>query len=123
MLASALLHHVSLELEPADAARFGELLGLIGFDPIQAPATMGDDVRWFASAAGDTQVHLILIEDAVVPNLAHPAFVAAPFGDVLERLTGAGFAPEERRPHWGERRAFLRAPGGHRIELMAAPPG
>lgn len=123
MLAGTVLHHVSLEVEPADAARFGELLRLVGFETVPAPATMGDEVRWFASTTDATQVHLILTEDAVVPGLAHPAFVATPFGDVLDRLTDAGFAPEERRPHWGERRAFLRAPGGHRIELMAAPPG
>ena len=29
---------------------------------------------------------------------------------------------DERDRHWGAARCFVRAPGGHRVELMAAPP-
>ena len=29
---------------------------------------------------------------------------------------------DERPRHWGAARCFVRAPGGHRVELMAAPP-
>jgi len=29
---------------------------------------------------------------------------------------------DERPRHWGAAPCFVRAPGGHRVELMAAPP-
>ena len=37
-------------------------------------------------------------------------------------LSAAGFTPEPRTPHWGAPRAYVRSPGGHLVELMAAPP-
>ena len=44
------------------------------------------------------------------------------YDDALERLREAGYEPEPRTEHWGAPRAFVRAPGGHRVELMASPP-
>ena len=38
------------------------------------------------------------------------------------RLREAGFEVEDTRQLWGADRAFAIAPGGHRVELMAAPP-
>jgi len=40
----------------------------------------------------------------------------------VERLRGAGFKVEDARRLWGADRAFAIGPGGHRVELMAAPP-
>ena len=115
-----MLHHVSIEVSPTDADRFGELLSAIGFTAIDAPTPLGDAVRWFD---GDgTQVHLILTEGATVPALGHAAFVAPGFDATLSSLADLGFEVQEARELWGERRAFVLAPGGHRIELMAAPP-
>jgi catechol 2,3-dioxygenase-like lactoylglutathione lyase family enzyme len=114
------LHHVSLEVPPADADRLGELLAAIGFAAIDAPGPLGDAVRWFDG--GGTQVHLILTEGATAPVLGHAAFAVSPFAEVVESLRAAGFEVEEARELWGERRAFVLAPGGHRFELMAAPP-
>jgi hypothetical protein len=37
-------------------------------------------------------------------------------------LRAGGHEVEPRAEHWGAPRAFTRAPGGHRVELMAAPP-
>src|SRR3954447_18563500 len=34
-----------------------------------------------------------------------------------------GHEVEPRTQHWDAPRAFVRAPGGHRVEIMAAPPG
>ena len=116
-----MLHHVSLEVRPEDLTRFDELLEAIGFRPAEAPDELGDGVRWYAS--GGTQVHLILTPGAVAPVLGHAAFVAAAFEETVDRLRQGGFEVEEARQLWGARRAFVIAPGGHRLELMADPPG
>jgi catechol 2,3-dioxygenase-like lactoylglutathione lyase family enzyme len=114
------LHHVSLEVPPAEADRFGELLAGMGFAAIEAPDPLGDAIRWFDG--GGTQVHLILTDAATAPVLGHAAFAVSPFAEVVEALRAARFEVEEARELWGERRAFVLAPGGHRLELMAAPP-
>ncbi len=116
----ARLHHVSIEVTPTDADRFGEMLETIGFEAIESPEPLGDAVRWFDG--GGTQVHLILTEAAAVPTLGHPAFVVTPFQQVVELLRARGFEVEDARQLWGEHRAFVLAPGGHRLEVMAAPP-
>jgi len=115
-----MLHHVSLEVFPDDADRFGELLRLIGFEPVEAPAVLGDSVLWFGRAG--TQVHLIVTEGAVAPLLGHPAFAVDDFEGTIGDLETHGFGFEESRELWGERRGFVIAPSGHRMELMAAPP-
>jgi catechol 2,3-dioxygenase-like lactoylglutathione lyase family enzyme len=114
------LHHVSIEVTPANADRFGELLEAIGFDPVVSPEPLGDSVRWFDG--GGTQVHLILTEGATAPALGHAAFAVTPFAQVVAALRGLGFEVEEARQLWGEHRAFVLAPDGHRLEVMAAPP-
>lgn len=114
------LHHVSIEVTPESADRFGVLLETIGFDPVDSPEALGDAVRWFDG--GGTQVHLILTETATAPVLGHAAFAVTPFPQVVERLRAAGFEVEEARRLWGERRAFVLGPDGHRLEVMAAPP-
>lgn len=40
----------------------------------------------------------------------------------VERLREHGFEVVAGREHWGAVRAKAVAPGGHRVELMAAPP-
>jgi hypothetical protein len=114
------LHHVSLEVTPQDGDRFAELLAVLGFAATPAPAVLGDSVRWFERSG--TQIHLILTEGATIPVLGHVAIVLDDFTGSLERLEAAGFEVMEARELWGERRAFVTAPGEHRIELMAAPP-
>jgi hypothetical protein len=111
---------VSIEVDPADADAFGELLGAVGFRPIDPPGPLGGTVRWFESAG--TQVHLILTEAATVPVLGHSAFVPPDLDASLTAIAELGLEVQEARELWGERRAFVLAPGGHRIELMAAPP-
>lgn len=115
-----MLHHVSLEVAPEGGDRFTELLEALGFAPVQAPAELGDAVRWFERDG--TQIHLMLTDSATVPLLGHAAVVVDDFAGVLQRLTDAGFEVAEARALWGEQRAFVIAPGEHRIELMAAPP-
>lgn len=115
-----MLHHVSLEVLPDDADRFGELLAAIGFEPVAAPEVLGGAVSWFGRAG--TQVHLIVTEGATAPMLGHAAFAVDDFDATVESLRGRGFEVEDARELWGEPRAFVLAPSGHRLELMAAPP-
>lgn len=116
-----MLHHVSIEVAPVDLPRFGELLGLLGFEPAEVPPTLGDDVVWFERLA--SQVHLIPTDRPAVPSFGHAAFVVADYGACLAALREAGFEVEERREHWGAKRAFVTAPGGQRLEIMEFPPG
>jgi catechol 2,3-dioxygenase-like lactoylglutathione lyase family enzyme len=116
----ARLHHVSIEVTPGNADRFGELLDAMGFDPIDSPEPLGDSVRWFDG--GGTHVHLILTEGATAPALGHAAFAVTPFEQVVDAIRARGFEVEEARQLWGERRAFVLAPDGHRVEVMAAAP-
>jgi hypothetical protein len=115
-----MLHHISIEVEPGDAERWGELLGLIGFVRIGAPEALGGRIPWFEREA--TQVHLIVTEGATAPVLGHGAFVAPDFDATVAALERAGFEVEQHRELWGEKRSFILAPGGHRVEIMAAPP-
>jgi catechol 2,3-dioxygenase-like lactoylglutathione lyase family enzyme len=115
-----MLHHVSIEIDPADCDRMVEMWSALGFDRIEAPAEIRDWVVWLERTR--TQVHLILTPEPKVPALGHAAVVAEDFDDCVNRLRAAGFAVEAARELWGEHRAFVLGPGGHRVEVMAAPP-
>lgn len=115
-----MLHHVTLEVLPGDAERFGEMLETIGFAAVEAPEDLGGRIPWYEREG--TQVHLIVTEGATAPALGHAAFVAPDFAADVERLRELGFEVEDTRELWGQPRAFVLAPGGHRVELMAAPP-
>lgn len=115
-----MLQHVSLEIPPAEADRTIEFWGLIGFEEVDAPEALGDSVRWLERSG--TQIHLILTEGHTAPVLGHAAIVAPDHAEAKERLRDAGFQVEDTQQLWGADRAFAMAPGGHRVELMAAPP-
>jgi hypothetical protein len=61
-------------------------------------------------------------ESPTVPRRGHVAIVAPDFERAFAALEDAGFEVERRREHWGAPRAKAVAPGGHVVELMAAPP-
>lgn len=115
-----MLHHVSLEVAPDDVARTVEFWEQLGFAKVEAPPEIAPYVTWVER--GRNQVHLIHTEAATVPALGHAAVVASDYRDAIARLRDRGFEVEESRELWGEPRAFAIAPGGHRVELMAAPP-
>jgi catechol 2,3-dioxygenase-like lactoylglutathione lyase family enzyme len=114
------LHHVSLEVQPDLIERSVEFWGLLGFERIEAPEPIAPFVTWFER--GTAQIHLIQSTEPTVPRAGHAAVVAEDFQGTFDRLTAAGFEVEEARELWRERRAFATAPGGHLVELMAAPP-
>ena len=114
------IHHVSLEVPPADVERTVGFWRLLGFAQVEAPEEIAPYVTWLEREA--QQIHLIHTPEATAPALGHAAVVAPQFEATVTALREAGFEVEETRELWGERRAFALAPAGHRVELMAAPP-
>jgi catechol 2,3-dioxygenase-like lactoylglutathione lyase family enzyme len=114
------LQHVSIEVPPEEADRAIEFWRLVGFEEVQAPEALGHGFRWVERDG--TQIHLILTEAHTAPALGHAAVVVADHAEAKRRLREAGFQVEDTRQLWGADRAFAVAPGGHRVELMAAPP-
>ena len=114
-----MLHHVGIELAPTDIERSVELWELLGFEQVEPPETLRE-FTWLERQG--TQVHLMPTESPTVPPRGHTAIVVADFERTFATLSEAGFEIERRREHWGAPRAVVIAPGGHRVELMAAPP-
>ena len=115
-----MLHHVSLEVPANETQRSLEFWLALGFARVPAPPDIAEYVSWVERDG--TQIHLIPTPRPTVPALGHAAIVAPDFDATMARVAEAGFAVEETRELWGERRAVATAPGGHRVELMAAPP-
>lgn len=117
------LQHVSLATRRADAEAEAAFWALLGFSRIAPPPSLGESRAWWLQAPdGVTQIHLLFEDDPVAPPSGHVAVVVDGWIATTAALTAAGFAVEPRTPHWSAPRAYVRSPGGHRVELMAAPP-
>jgi hypothetical protein len=114
------LQHVTIEMRFEEVEAGATFWGLLGFREVEPPESLRERARWVERAG--TQIHLLYAERPVVPPVGHAAVVVEDFEAALTALTQAGHEIEERPPHWGSRRAVAIAPGGHRVELMAAPP-
>jgi len=114
-----MLHHVGIEVAPAEVEAAAGFFELVGFERVEPPPTLAE-FTWLER--GGTQIHLMPTEGPTVPSPDHLALVAPDFDATVARLREAGFAVEAKREHWGVPRALAIAPGGHRVELMAAPP-
>lgn len=114
------LHHVALETAPADRDALVRFFGLLGFAEVPPPPSLLGRTRWLEREG--RQVHLLFADDPAVPAAGHVAVVERDYAEALERLRAAGYEPEPREEHWGAPRCFVRAPGGHRVEVMAAAP-
>jgi catechol 2,3-dioxygenase-like lactoylglutathione lyase family enzyme len=114
------LQHVSIEVPTGEVDRTIEFWKLLGFASVRPPEPIAEYVTWLERKG--TQIHLIHTDQATVPPLGHAAVVAEDFQATFDRLGDAGFEIEESRRLWGKRRAFAIGPGGHRVELMEAPP-
>jgi hypothetical protein len=117
----AVLHHVTLELRRADEPRMAQFWQLAGFAPVEPPEALRGRTAWFER--GDTQIHLMWVDEPVAPPLGHGAVVVEDYGATLERIRAAGFEVRESTAYWGAPRSFVSLPGGHRAEVMAWPPG
>jgi catechol 2,3-dioxygenase-like lactoylglutathione lyase family enzyme len=114
------LQHVGIEVAPADLERSVEFWRLLGFERAEPPPSLAEGFTWLEK--GRVQIHLMHTDSPTVPSRGHVAVVAPDFVATVERLRKHGFEIEARREHWGAPRALAFAPGGHRVELMAAPP-
>ncbi|TMK58419.1 MAG: hypothetical protein E6G51_03175 [Actinobacteria bacterium] len=114
-----MLHHVGIEVAPAEIEAAVGFFELIGFEQVEPPPTLSE-FTWLERKG--TQVHLMPVEAPAVPSPGHLAVVVVDFDGTVERLRERGFEVEPKREHWGEPRALAIAPSGHRVELMAAPP-
>lgn len=115
-----MLQHVTLEVAPEDIERSVEFWALLGFERVEAPPALAEVFTWVEH--GGTQIHLERNAQPTVPPDGHAAVVVADFDGTVERLREQGFEVTIGRQHWGAPRAKAIAPGGHRVELMAAPP-
>lgn len=119
------LQHVSLATRRADAEAEEAFWTLLGFSRVAPPASLGESrAWWFQAPDGVTQIHLLFADDdaPVTPASGHVAILADGWIATTTALTAAGFAVEPRAEHWGAPRAYVRSPGGHLVELMAAAP-
>ncbi len=116
-----MLQHVTLEVAPGDVERSVEFWELLGFERVLPAAALAETFVWLESEG--TQIHLERNESPIVPPHGHAAVVVADFERTVERLHERGFEVHPGRKHWGAPRAKAVAPGGHRVELMSAPPG
>jgi Glyoxalase/Bleomycin resistance protein/Dioxygenase superfamily len=116
-----MLHHVSIEVDPSQIEACAACWELLGFKRVPAPEALGPNFTWLERKG--TQIHLIHTEGATVPALGHAAVVVTDFEATFAALERAGHAPERHRELWGAPRAFVKMPGGHRVEFMSAPPG
>jgi catechol 2,3-dioxygenase-like lactoylglutathione lyase family enzyme len=114
------LHHVGIEVAPPDLERSVLFWELLGFERVEPPASL-TEFTWLEREG--TQIHLMPTEAPTVPARGHIAVVPSDFEAAVAGLAEAGFEVERRREHWGAPRAKAHAPGGHTVELMAAPPG
>jgi catechol 2,3-dioxygenase-like lactoylglutathione lyase family enzyme len=97
-----------------------EFWRLLGFERVDPPASLGDRAVWMEREG--TQVHLMHVDDPVVPPQGHAAVLVADYDRVFTALRDAGHDPEPRTEHWGAPRCFVRDPAGHRVEVMAVSP-
>jgi len=115
-----MIQHVALEVRREDVEACVRFWALLGFEPVAAPEALAARATWVQAA--DTQIHLLYVERPVVPPEGHVAVVVDDHDAALQALREAGFDPEPRTEYWGSPRAFVRSPGGHRVELMAFAP-
>jgi catechol 2,3-dioxygenase-like lactoylglutathione lyase family enzyme len=115
-----MLQHVALELDPADREAAEGFWQILGFEPVEPPPALRERAAWLQR--GPTQIHLLFADEPVAPPQGHAAVMAEDYDATLDALRAAGHEPEPRDQHWGAPRAFVQAPGGHRVEVMAAPP-
>jgi catechol 2,3-dioxygenase-like lactoylglutathione lyase family enzyme len=119
LILDRMLHHVGIEVAPADIERSVELWQALGFALVEPPESLAE-FTWLERDG--TQVHLMPTESPTVPPRGHVAVVVADFDRTLTILAEAGFEIDRRREHWGAPRAVIFAPAGHGVELIAAPP-
>ena len=116
------IQHVALETRREDGRAAEAFWALLGFERGRAAARASRGRAGWLERAG-TQVHLLFATATRRPP--HPRATSPSSSTTTTRRCSACARPATRsrpRASTGARpRAFARAPGGHRVELMAAP--
>ena len=120
MLAAMTLQHVTFEVTREQVEAHVEFWSMLGYTPIETPAPLRDRAVWLGR--GGSHVHLLLDEAPVVPPRAHAAFVVDDWEAALGALHAAGYESRAAMRLWDCERVYVRAPGGHRVEIMSAAP-
>lgn len=120
MLDAMALQHVTFEATPAQAEEHVAFWALLGYALIEVPAPLRGRAIWMRR--GGCDVHLLLDDAPVVPPRAHAAFVVDDWDATLAALHAAGYESRPAMRLWEAERVYLTAPGGHRVEIMSAPP-
>jgi catechol 2,3-dioxygenase-like lactoylglutathione lyase family enzyme len=121
-VSDGVLQHVSLETRREGVAAEVAFWALLGFARIEPPASLSDRATWLQAPDGFAQIHLLYADAPTAMPQGHVAVVAPSFDTTVAALRDAGFDVEPRAAHWGAPRAYVRSPGGHRVELMAFAP-
>lgn len=116
------LQHVSLETRREGVEAEVAFWTSLGFSVVEPPSSIGDRATWLQAPDGFSQIHLLYADAPVAPPQGHVAIVTPSFEETTAALRAAGVDVEPRTPHWGSPRAYVRSPGGHRVELMAFAP-
>jgi catechol 2,3-dioxygenase-like lactoylglutathione lyase family enzyme len=119
---TGVLQHVSLETRREGVAAEVAFWALLGFGVVEPPASLRDRATWLQAPDGFAQIHLLYADAPVAVPQGHVAVVASRFDETVTALRDAGFQVEPPTAHWGASRAYVRSPGGHRVEVMAFAP-
>ena len=114
------LQHVTFEVTAEQVPAHREFWAMLGYEAIETPVPLRDRAVWMRRGA--SHVHLLIDEAPVVPPRAHAAFVVEEWDATLAALHAAGYESRPAMRLWDCERVYLRAPGGHRVEIMSAPP-
>jgi catechol 2,3-dioxygenase-like lactoylglutathione lyase family enzyme len=115
-----MLQHVTIEVTAEQVDACVAFYALLGFARVDPPESLAGIATWVERAG--TQVHLMTVDEPVVPPKGHHALLVDDYDATLAALRDAGFEPQPREQHWGAARAFVENPAGHRVEVMAGSP-
>lgn len=115
-----MLQHVTVELPRDLVDACADFYALLGFRRVEPPDSLAGRAVWMER--GGTQIHLMHVDDPVVPPQGHAAVLVEDYDAAFAALRDAGHDPEPRSEHWGSPRCFVRDPAGHRVEVMAGSP-
>ncbi|MDP9376331.1 MAG: hypothetical protein M3P40_01915 [Actinomycetota bacterium] len=115
-----MLQHVTFEVLSQQVDAHVAFWALLGYELFDTPEPLRDRAVWMRR--GGSHVHLLLDENPVVPPRAHAAFVVEDWRQTLQDLHDAGYETRPAMRLWDCERVYVRAPGGHRVEIMSAPP-
>lgn len=115
-----MLQHVTFEVHSREVEAHVSFWALLGYERFETPEPLRDRAVWMRS--GGFHVHLLLDDNPVVAPRAHAAFVVEDWEKTLQGLHNAGYETRPAMRLWDCERVYVRAPGGHRVEIMSAAP-